>query len=141
MVVNTHGVFTGWLGAFTGSDNFELQAGSQGGDAVFLGVFSQESLAFACCSFCLGSCFSLHDLADHFEACRHFFLTYTAFLARVSVSQASQDCIQADARWRVVAQLVAQLTANAVADAGFVGRQIYFGHNTAPLWGCREKAA
>ena len=84
-------------------------------------------------SFSFGSRFSLHDLADHFEAGAHFFLTYTAFLACVGVSQTSQDCIQADARWRVVAQLVAQLTANAVANACFVGGQFEFGHATAPL--------
>ncbi|MNM33720.1 hypothetical protein D3C81_443520 [compost metagenome] len=135
MVVSTHGVFTGWLGAFAGSQNFELQAGSQGGDAVTLGVFSQEGQAFASGRFSLGCSFGLHDFTDHFEAGGHFFLADTAWQTGECVGQTCQDRVQVNARWRVVAQLVAQLTANAVADAGFVGGQIYFGHDTAPLCG------
>ena len=133
VVVSTHLVFTGRLGAGTRRQHFKLQAGSQGGDAVTLGVFRQESQASACCSFSLGSGFGLHDFTDHFEAGRHLLLVNTAWLACERVGQAGQDRVQADARWRVVAQLVAQLTADTVADAGFVGGQINFGHEEAPL--------
>ncbi|MCY1414749.1 hypothetical protein D9M71_302080 [compost metagenome] len=133
MVVSANAVLTGRLGAFTSGQYFELQARCQGGDAFALGVFSQESQASTGSSFGLGSGFSLHDFADDFEAGRQVFLAHTACLAIKGVGQAGQDRVQADARWRVVTQLVAQLAANAVADAGFVGGQIYFGHETAPL--------
>jgi hypothetical protein len=61
-----------------------------------------------------------------------FLMTRLGLPAKASVRPARMR-VQADAWWRVVAQLVAQLTADTVADAGFVGGQIYFGHDTAPL--------
>src|SRR3990167_9349693 len=127
VVVGAHLVFTGRLRAGTGGQHFKLQAGSQGGDAITLGVFCQESQASARSSFSLGSGFGLHDFADYFEAGCHLLLVNTAWLACKRVGQTGQDCVQAHARWRVVAQLVAQLTAYTVADAGFVGGQINFG--------------
>ena len=45
VVVRTHVVFAGRLGAFASGQHFELQAGSQGGDAFTLGVFRQECQA------------------------------------------------------------------------------------------------
>ncbi|MCY1455783.1 hypothetical protein D9M71_729410 [compost metagenome] len=135
MVVGTHAVVAAWLGAFTCGQHFELQARSQGGDAVTLGVFSQEGLAFASGRFGLGSRFGLHDFADDLEAGRQVGFADAAFLAVEGIGQAGQDGVQAYAWWRVVTQLATQLTADAVADASFVGRQVEFGHLLAPLQG------
>lgn len=133
VIVSAHLVFTGGLGAITGRQHFKLQAGSQGGDALTLGVFSQERQASAGSGFSLGSGLGLHDFADDLEAGSHLLLVNTAWFAGECVGQASQDRVQAHTRWWVVAQLVAQLTADTVADAGFVGGQINFGHEEAPL--------
>src|SRR3546814_20858057 len=105
MVVGTYLVLTARLGAFTLSQHFKLQTRGQGGDAFALGVFSQERTTFASGGFCLGGSFGLHDFADDFEAGGHLVLAHTARLAGEGVGQASQDRVQTNARWRVVATL------------------------------------
>ncbi|MNT05519.1 hypothetical protein D3C72_1401410 [compost metagenome] len=135
MVVGAHVVFAGRLGAFACGQYFELQARSQGGDAVTLGVLDQECLASGSSGFSLGGCFCLHHVADDLEAGRQVGFADAAVGAVEGVGQAGQDGFQADAWWRVVAQLAAQLTADAVADASFVGGQVEFGHCRAPLQG------
>jgi len=44
------------------------------------------------------------------------------------VTNTGDHRVEADTRRRVVTQLITQLTADAVADAGFVGGEIEFGH-------------
>ncbi len=135
MVVGANVALAGRLGAFTGGQHFELQARSQGGDAIALGVLYQKFLAGSSGGFGLGGSFGLHQFTDDFEAGRQVGFADAAVGAVEGVGQASQNGVQADARWRVVAQLAAQLTADAVADAGFVGGQVEFGHGRAPLQG------
>ncbi|MNZ57184.1 hypothetical protein D3C78_751550 [compost metagenome] len=135
MVVGTHVAFAGRLGAFASGQHFELQARSEGGDAFTLGVLGQEFLAGGSRSFSLGSSFCLHHVTDDLEAGRQVGFADAAVGTVEGVGQAGHDRFQVDARWRVVAQLAAQLTADAVAYAGFVGGQVEFGHCRAPLQG------
>src|SRR5690606_40917250 len=64
----------------------------------------------------------LHALADHLEAGVQRLGADLAVAAGEGVTQAGDDGVQAGAGRRVVVQLFTDLTADAVADTGFVGR-------------------
>ncbi|MCY1355956.1 hypothetical protein D9M69_423950 [compost metagenome] len=128
MVVGAHGVLAGRLGALAGGQHFVLQARGELHDAFALGVVGQEFDPGGRSGVGLGLRLGLHALADHLEAGRQFGLADPAGLASEGVAQAGDHGFEADARRRVVAQLIAELAADTVADAGFVDGEIEFGH-------------
>ena len=93
----------------------------------------QEGYASSGGRFGLSLGLGLHHFTNHLEAGRQVFLAHPAWRAIEGIGQTGNDRQQIHARWRVLTQLVAQLTANAVANACFVGGQFEFGHATAPL--------
>ncbi len=120
-------------GALACVQHFVLQAGCECSHTFALSVLGQEGLAFASGCFGLLLCFGLHTLADDREAGVQGLGIDTAFGARECIANAFDHGVQADARGRVVTQLLAELAADTVADPGFVGGKVEFAHAWAPL--------
>src|SRR5690606_36284734 len=97
-----------------------------------LGVFDQVGLAGFGRRGGLGFGGSLQALADHLEAGVQGLDADLAVIAQVGVAQAGDDRLQAGAGRRVVVQLFTDLTADAVADTGFVGGKVELGHGRTP---------
>ena len=137
MVVGTHLILGGRLGALASDQHFVLQAGGQYGHAFALGVFGQVGTTLASSGLSLGGRFSLHDFADDLEAGAQLGFGNTTGLAAERVGQTGEDGSQVHAGRRVVTQLTTELTTDAVADATFIGGQIgaevEFGHERLRL--------
>src|SRR5690606_21605174 len=124
VVVGTHLVVAGGLGAFAGNQHFVLQAGFQHGHAFTLGILGQIALASFGGGGGLGIGGGLHALADHLEAGVQVLGADLAGVAGKGIAQAGDDGVQASAGGRVVVQLFTDLAADAVADTGFVGGKV-----------------
>ncbi|MNN29998.1 hypothetical protein D3C81_1436260 [compost metagenome] len=132
MIVGAHGVFAGGLRPVAAHQHFVLQAGRQHGHAFALGIIDQIGLADAGSGFRLGLRFGLHLLANHAEGGRQILVGNPAFDTGEGIGKACQNGIQAHARHGIGTQLITQLAADAVADTGFVGREVEFAHGGAP---------
>ena len=105
----------------TGGNNLVLQTGFQGNDTLTLGILGQEINAGLCSLRRSGFSSGLHLALQHLERCLQLCLRHLAGLLLEGVLQAGRNQLQRQIGNVAGQQLLAHLTADAVADAFLVG--------------------
>ena len=105
----------------TGGNNLVLQTGFQGNDTLTLGILGQEINAGLCSLRRSGFSSGLHLALQHLERRLQLCLRHLAGLLLESVLQAGRNQLQRQIGNIAGQQLLAHLTADAVADAFLVG--------------------